>query len=299
MSSETPISNFLETCDKNLSKSPLRVTWLIDNFLLRYPNAKPKYVAEMLGLPYKKYAAMISTEKVKIRRYLGLGRSHGCHRLVWECWLGCGVVEVVAGVAVRGRVIGRWYVSGNRNGMLVFSDGRGSVRLYRNGRCRVEPKAVMGVKEVQDFLFDALWSAGVGYQAAEEAVGKLQTVSRHRVFPVGESVPPFKVEFYKPSLGLTFYSDYSHPFYVEATEEWPEWVKELLSVVNRQVLSIAVQSKNLEEFSKNFKTHIAAMKGITDATQELKSAVLHLVPNSEDEGSLQLRRRALDTCFLG
>ena len=72
-----------EALPRGLTKSPLRVTERIRQCVLQYPNAKPKDIAEMLGLDHNKYANMISVEKSRIRSHYGLGRPHRPHRRVW------------------------------------------------------------------------------------------------------------------------------------------------------------------------------------------------------------------------
>jgi len=249
---------------KNLSKVSLRITEQIDNYLLRYPHSKPKQVCKDLGIDYGKYKNMVSTEKCKIRRYLGLGRPHKPHRQMLSTEIGAVELDLVKAVCVDRRVKGRWYRTSNRNRMMCFIADQASVKVWETGTVRVEPHVAMSKKDLADFFFDTLnAAAGIPFEAANMLADSLVTASRHKVFPVAELVPRFRIDHYKESLGLEIYADDSHPYSVEIKEDWPDWFKMFQRVMLERAKADTLLAKNIE-------THVAVEKNIREATEGLK-----------------------------
>ena len=214
---DTTDMNFKKRSKKNLSENRLRITERIRNYFMQYPNSKPKRACKDLKIDYNKYKNMISTVKGSVRKYYGFGRPHRPHKRVWTPKepLGVDELELLRRVCVDEKVRGRWYRSSNRNKMMCFIGDRASVKVWETGTVRVEPHVAMSEKDLADFFFNTLnVAAGIPFESANMLADSLVTVSQHRVFPVGEPLPRFKIDHYKKSLGLTIYTDDSHPYAV-------------------------------------------------------------------------------------
>lgn len=245
---------------KNLSKNRLRITERIHNYFMQHPNSKPKRACEDLGIDYNKYKNMASTIKGSVRKYYGLGRPHKPHRHVLTTEIDADSLALVKAVCVNYRVKGRWYRASNRNRMMCFIADQASVKVWESGTVHVEPHVAMSQKDLADFFFVTLSAAaGIRFEPANMLADSLVTAGRHKCFPVGEAVPPFKIDHYKESLGIEIYADGSHPYDVEVKESWPPWIKPLI-LVNR-------------DLALNLQAHIGVMKGIGVSTGNLADVV--------------------------
>ena len=265
---------------KNVSNFPLTITERIDDYFIRFPSSKPKQACADLKIDYERYKKMVRTEKCKIRRYLRLGRPHRPHRRVWASRLAADDLAVVKVACVDRKVKGRWYRSSNRNRMMCFLGDRASIKVWETRTVRVEPHVDMTKKDCEDFLWDKLvFAAGVNSQRANLIVDSLETMSQHRVFPIGEPLPRFKIEHYKKPLGLTIYTDGSHPFAVEVEEGWPDWIKALIKAESQRTRADVLLAKNIE-------THVAVQKNILEATVKLNELLDRHLEHSVSQRSI-------------
>lgn len=104
------------------------------------------------------------------------------------------------------------------------------------------------------YLEEALFRGGLSIKEAELASTKIIPGDRSRTFLIGR-VDPFKIDFYRKSLGIVLKADGSHPEHIEVDETYPAWIRPLLEA-------------NIE-IAKNLKSHVAVMKGIENAVDKL------------------------------
>jgi len=270
--------NFKKTDSKNLSKNPsenrLRITERIRNYFMQYPNSKPKRACGDLKIDYNKYKSMISTVKGSVRNYLGLGRPQRVHRQVLSTKIGAAELDLVKAVCVDYRVKGRWYRASNRNKMMCFIADQASVKVWESRTVRVEPHVAMSKKDLADFFFNTLnVAAGVPFEPANMLADSLVTARQHKVFPVGEPVPPFKIDHYKESLGLEIYTDASHPYAVETKESWPDWTKMFARAMSERAKADILLAKNIETHIGQHKLMLVAERNLRDATEKLNQGL--------------------------
>jgi len=172
-------------------------------------------------------------------------------------------LALVKAVCVDHRVENRWYRSSNRNKMMCFIAAQASIKLWETGTVRVEPHVAMNKKDLADFFFNTLnVAAGIPYEPANLLADSLVTASQHKVFPVGERVPRFRIDHYKESLGLEIYADDSHPYGIEINESWPPWTAALIHVNETQIRTTA-------ELARQIGLHLDVMKGINVSVHNL------------------------------
>jgi hypothetical protein len=115
----------------------------------------------------------------------------------------------------------------------------------------------------------------------------LQVASQHRTFRVG-AVTPFKVDFYRDSLGLNIQADGSHPEHLEVHENWPSWIAPFLEFQRGQTEAIESNTKVLSDFATQIKSHLDAIRGIANAADRLNEAInnltltIHREPNNQN-----------------
>jgi hypothetical protein len=251
----------------NASNAQVTVTKLIDGILWCFPESRPIEVArilakrlypsnsrEMFPAVYEKYQNMIRVRKSNLKRWR-TDKVYGrplkalveSHRREWcfERPLAVGFILRVKGVASRctpgvvdEKPVGVWYVVPNRNRQLEYHDELVSVRVMpQSGTVRIllgkEFAAGFSYEDLEKCVSGAFMLGGLTYKESAELVQGLQVSSRHRVFHIG-AVTPFKIPFYKESLGLTISADGSHPDHLETTEEYPSWVRPLLTAIAKQ-----------------------------------------------------------------
>lgn len=256
-----------------LSKKPLRsqgITSRIRNYLTVHPESMPKHVCKALGIDYETYRNMVSVVKSTLRSHYGHGRPHRPHRLVWTTMLSSEDLTVVKGACADHKVKHRWYRCSNRNRMICFIGDEASVKIWETGRVRIEPHMNMSEKDCQDFLWETLvMGAGVHSKHANQIVNSLETASRHVVFPIGGSLPPFRINHYRNSLGISICADKSHVNALEIEESWPPWVKVLISRSLERAKADLALAKNLESHVEVMKDIRKEGKNIVSATEKL------------------------------
>lgn len=284
----------------------MRVTEKIDKFLWRYPRATPKEVCNSLGIPYgdkkrgiKGYGHMVATRKSLLKQYIGSevkGRLPkallSAHRVEWEIEKGVPMEYVLKlkGVAEKcrprledPRPVAVWYVIPNRNKQLEYHDEFVSIRLFPGtGTCRIQPSKEMDYKELSDHVWEALLSGGLFTKECDELLLHLEVGPKHKTFRVGP-VTPFKIDYYKDSVGLVFQADGTHPEHIEGIENWPSWTRPLIQSNFRQAEAQGKQTEAITLLTEQMKLHLSVLAGINEnfklnvgATQDLKAATASL-----------------------
>lgn len=273
---------------KNHSKKNVRVKGVckrIRGFLYNFPNAKAKAIARTLGLDYSYYKRLLWTECSNFRKWMKAevqGRLPkpllSSHRVEWESerpfdMPSLLVVGREAGKR-RPRVrnpkpVGEWYVIPNRNRQREYHDEHVTIRIFpKSGTCRVLPGHPMDFRDLKIYVQNALFKTGLDLRRCEEISETLIPVDRHRTFRVGP-VTPFKIDFYKESLGISLKADGSHPEHIEVREEWPSWIKPQLAALEKQTEAIT-------DLTEQIKLHLGVMKGIRDVAEEQKKSTKKL-----------------------
>ena len=235
----------------------------IKRYLLRFPNASTKKVCQELGLDYYRYRNLVYQCRHQLKiwesfKILGRALRSPCsHRVEWRVK---GLPEeLVKALWERARKDGKgetcqWYVIRNRNKMLHYYDEEIRINVFpKSGSCYILTNKPMSYQEIRKAFAHAL-ALGVN-RFDEESIRHfasfvekidVEVNSQHRVFYVGP-VTPFKIEWYKPSLGLTIKSDGSHPEHIETIESYPAWVRELIAVNVKLIESLQTSLKAITD----------------------------------------------------
>ena len=263
----------------------------IKEYFYKYPNSTAKECCRALDLDYLKYGGRARKIKHDTIRWMqstvAVTDSHGqlpkpltsVHRLEFgfEQPVPAGFVAVLEEKACAGRVEGAWYRSPNRNRQLQYFDENISVRVYpKSGTCRILSRRPLGFEDLRVHVEDAFGKAlptraylGDSFKAM---ISGLQVARRHRTFQVGP-LTPFKVDFYRNSLGLSILADASHPECLEVHENWPTWIPPLLEFQRSQTQAIESNTKVASEFASQISTHLHVMQGIGSAVDRLNETI--------------------------
>jgi len=275
----------MTSSNDDLSKTKIRITERIRKFLWQFPNSSPKEVCRTLGLPYLKYRNMISVEKSNLKKWMGTkiyGRLPkpllSAHRVEWELEkpLDMITVLVVEQVARKRRPrledprpAGEWYVIPNRNNMMELHNEFVTVRVFpKSGTVRVLASMDMDLEVLRRHVKIAFLKGGLDQETADVKSRLLIPAEKHRTFRVGP-VTPFKIDFYKDSLGQVIKADGSHPDHIEVVEGWPTWIKPQLHAIHEQTVAI-------KELTEQIRVHLSVMQGIDRSSQKLAAVVEEL-----------------------
>jgi hypothetical protein len=135
---------------------------------------------------------------------------------------------------------------------------------------------------IEDAFAKALPSRALLSDSFGCMISGLQVAQRHRTFRIGP-VTPFKVNFYKDTLGLGILADGSHPEHLETHENWPPWIPPLFEFQRSQASALEKNTKVLSEFTSQITRHLEVMAGIASAAGSLKGTASGL---KEAVGSL-------------
>lgn len=286
---------------ENLSKKQLRkrkpirgITNKIRRFLWQFPCSSAKEVCRVLGLDYFVYRNFVYVEKCHLKKWLGTkiqGRLPSplvsAHRVEWEIeksipqplLLKLSVEAEKRRPNVRSvKPVGEWYVIPNRNNMREFHDMHVTVRVFpKSGTCRVLPGHPMSLEDLGVYVENAFFKGGLDIAECERLSRQLIPSTKHRTFRVGP-VTPFKIDYYRDSLGITIKADGSHPEHIEVGEDWPSWIKP-------QLRAIAMQTEAVTQLAEQIRLHLAVMEGIQKSTDNLAEATEKLRETMEKRGS--------------
>ena len=229
------------TNDRVTKRQGEGITRIIDGILWSFPESTPKMVAKILakrlygtgadfdihfGQLYDRYRNMIRVRKSQLKKWSSTkvyGRPHRVlevtHRTEWELE-GPLAIDLIEKVKIAGarfprvedeKPMGSWYTIPNRNRQLEYHDEWVSIRVMpQSGTVRILPAMDLPYGEFENRVWDAFANAGLSTRECDRVIGTLVVSSRHRVFRIGP-VSPFKVDFYKQSLGITLGADGSPP----------------------------------------------------------------------------------------
>jgi len=159
-----------------------------------------------------------------------------------------------------GRRVGEWYVSANRNSMLVFKDESGdfTIQLFKNGGCEVslsrkfqrtltpqkecdlEDRVIGEFYIVQLNRFGGLGCHDVSFlRQYRRWADSFGVRNRQRVYLEGTKIPHFRNNRYR-AAGVTIYADASRPTGLEIQESVPV-------VSNRRVIDLLYRNQDTLE----------------------------------------------------
>ncbi len=190
-----------------------------------------------------------------------------------------------------GRRVGQWYVSANRNSMLVYMDKSGdfTIQLYKSGGCEVSVSRKFQRTLTPEKEYDLEYRVlGVFYEVLVRRFGKqgcqdknfvrqysrwADTFGRRSqqvVYLEGTKLPLFRINRYREVLG-SIYSDGSRPTGLEVQESVPV-------VSNRRVVDN--QFKILDRLGRVLEVEEARLRTETDlwkAVVKLNQAINELL----------------------
>lgn len=216
---------------------------------VKNPYTTPKRACQELKEPWerrRKYAKKLLSE---FRSYHKLGspqEAHLPHRrvFVWE------KVEGVRAVALNSG----WRVIVNANGMLVFSDDRGSVHWYKGGLVRLYLRGEIQLARAKE-LFCRAFSWFSSEQLSKYLDVPLREESKHWVFELGAPVPRFDLRKFERSHGIRIFADGSHPESIEVEESTPFWIDRFEQVT--------------EKFGVDIQEHLKLISGAQEFVKEV------------------------------
>lgn len=263
-------------------RKPIRgVTNRIRRFLWQFPSSSAKEACRILGLDYSVYGNFVRVEKCHLKKWLGtnvqgrlLKPLVSAHRVEWEIeksipqplLLKLSLEAEKRKPTVRSdKPVGEWYVIPNRNNMREFHDMHVTVRVFpKSGTCRILPGHPLSIEDLRVYVENAFFKGGLDVAECERLSRSLIPSTKHKTFRVGP-VTPFRIDYYRDSVGLTIKADGSHPEHIEVGEDWPSWIKP-------QLRAIAMQTEAVTQLAEQIRLHLAVMEGIQKSTDNLAEA---------------------------
>ncbi len=193
-----------------------------------------------------------------------------------------------------GRRVGEWYVSANRNSMLVYRDESSdfTILLHKNGGCEISVSRrfqrsltpekeydlgyrVLGVfHQVQVKRFGGLMCADMNFvRQYRRWANNFGRRSQQVVYLEGTKFPPFRIDRLR-AAGATFYADASRPTGLEVQESVPV-------VSNRKVIDL--QYRILDALERLEQIDEARLRTETDryeAVVKLNQTINELLGNT-------------------
>ena len=178
---------------------------------------KAKQACSKLNLPYDEKGKLINNYLSEFRYHLKFGNIPSEPKSLphWRKWVWNSVV--FSEEAHSRALCCGWRESRNRNGMLVFSGGLGSVEWFRNGTVLVLVKGSSHLGRAKT-LFCRAFSFLSDDELKVLCSGSLREFGRHWVFDQEKEMPRFEIDQFRKSHGLRIFSDRSHPTAVEVEE---------------------------------------------------------------------------------
>jgi hypothetical protein len=116
---------------------------------------------------------------------------------------------------------------------MCFDDPQVFIRLYRNGTLRVLLRHNMTMEAVRDRTLALLQPpTATSNEACLERIAWLNSFTRtqqHTVYLTNQRLPQFRIDNYKATLGLSIFSDGSHPNGIEVHEVVPHYFLKLIA----------------------------------------------------------------------
>ena len=238
------------------------ITSRIREALLLHPESSTKAICVYLKIDYNKYKGFIWKERSNLKSVLSskvLGRplEPQFHRVEFSFIIDGWIFARVQAEADRhGKGSGVWYRSKNRNRALVYHDRFCTLTVFpKSLSCRCLMGFPMPLDHFRVHVQNALFKSGLDIVDCERLSGEMEIASQSRTFLVGD-VAPFKIDFYRNSLGLTLKADGSHPKHIEVDENAPSWIPYLID--------------NLIEYTTQINKHLDVLDKQSDALDGIK-----------------------------
>jgi len=210
------------------------ITSRIREALLLHPESSTKAICVYLKIDYNKYKGFIWKERSNLKsvlssKVLGKPLEPQFHKVDFSFIIdGWNFVLIQAEASKHDKKKGVWYRSVNRNRQIVYHDRFCTLKLFpKSLSCRATMGFPMPVDHFRVHVQNALFKSGLDVKDCERLSSEMEIASQSRTFLVGD-VSPFKIDFYKNSLGLTLKADGSHPKHIEVDESAPSWIKFLI-----------------------------------------------------------------------
>ncbi len=221
------------------------------------PKIKAKQVCSVYNISYKEHGQTINNYLSEFRSNLKNGHipsepknSPHCRKWVWN--------KVLFNDNRKSEALcNGWKQSKNRNRMLVFRNGLGSVQWFETGTVNVFPKGSSKLADAKTLLCRAFsWLDPM--ELSSLCDGSFREVGKHWVFDVGVDLPKFKLDSFKKTHGLTIKSDGSHPGKLEVEETVPIYLHDFIAAQNM--------------FAENIKSHLKLVEVLTKEAEDRTAA---------------------------
>ena len=210
---------------------------------------KAKQACSKLNLPYDEKGKLINNYLSEFRYHLKFGNIPSEPKSLphWRKWVWNSVV--FSEEAHSRALCCGWRESRNRNGMLVFSGGLGSVEWFRNGTVLVLVKGSSHLGRAKT-LFCRAFSFLSDDELKVLCSGSLREFGRHWVFDQEKEMPRFEIDQFRKSHGLRIFSDRSHPTAVEVEELEPIYLQGFIEAQNKLAENIRAHLDLIDAYRK-------------------------------------------------
>jgi hypothetical protein len=250
----------------------------IDKLLAKNPQLSNHKVAEILGIDWKKHSHYIRNRRWLLKKKGVISDTYGSphvahpnlHRLRFVYPLGVLTPDHYSRLNVRAMPassdknattpVGIWVRSGNRNRQLTFRSEHSRITVWPTGRLQIYCSGLASAELMRDETTYALFVGGAITEKEAPNFPLPDLVAEHRAFPVGGPMPRFKIDYYKPALGLTALTDLSHPWHLEFIEESPPWVNQLIMSNISYAKNLETHVEVLAKINESFKAWLDLMK---------------------------------------
>lgn len=175
----------------------------------------------------------------------------------------------------------RWYISRNRNGQRVFTNSRVLAMIFpATGLYRVQFKGDVDEARAREIARVCLERGGIGSSEAIRIAKDMAFGPEHRTFYVGP-VPKFRIDTFKPSLGLSIYSDKSHPNAIEVSSEWPGWTRATLPTLQESMAKFDAAVKTFGRSAEMFGGGMQQLASRMAKVEELLTLEAQILKNMQ------------------
>jgi hypothetical protein len=213
----------------------------------QFPRISPKEACRMLNLSHAEKGHTIRTYLSGFRCQSNFGNIPSVPISLphWRKWRWNPVVFTEEG---RDKALSSgWRVSKNRNKMLVFRHGLGSVEWFQNGTVWLVLRGSSSLGNAKTLVCRAFcWLSDSDLSRLCE--GSLREFSRQWVFETGSKLPRFEISQFQKSHGLRIFTDRSHPTSVEIEELEPLYLQMIIDQQNK--------------FGENLRSHLDLVQSL-------------------------------------
>lgn len=223
----------------------------------RNPRVTAKKTCSILHLSYPERGQLIRNYLSEFRRNLHFGNIPSVpislpHRRIWV-WN-----RVVWSVGAQERALScGWKLSRNRNGMLVFRSGLGSVEWFQSGTVLVLLRVASHLGYAKSLVSQAFsWLDDA--ELLRLCEGSFREIRRHWVFEQGKPMIRFEVRQFQKSHGLRIFSDGSHPSAVEVEELPPIYLQMMIDQQDKLAENLKSHRELIEAYKIEAEKRAAA-----------------------------------------